>query len=229
MVGLDEIRKMLFELRDHEYKLFHSKLMPTVDADSIIGVRVPDLRRLAKSIYKEGTYKSFICELPHCYYEENNLHAFLIEQIKDYDIAIEKTNQFLPFVDNWATCDCFSPKIFKNNKSKLLLEIKQWISSDKPYTIRFGVGMLMRYFLDDDFSTEYPLMVSKIVSNEYYVNMMIAWYFATALSKHFDDVLPYISDRILDKWIINKTIQKAVESYRLDDSKKEILRKYRIK
>lgn len=217
------ICKRLFELQDTGYRDFHSKLMPTVKKELVIGVRTPDLRRLAKEISKTEYAAEFLEILPHKYYEENNLHAFLIEEIKDYDECISQINRFLPFVDNWATCDMMRPKIFKKHLPQLLSEIKKWINSDDVYAVRFGVEMLMCHYLDDAFRPEYPEWVSQIKSDEYYIKMMVAWYFATALSKRYDDIVPYLENYRLDTDTHNKTIRKAIESYRITDEQKAYL------
>lgn len=217
----------LFKLQDKKYQELQYRTIPNVE--NIIGVRTPELRKLAKAIVKEDNYKSFLEKLPHKYFDENQLHAFIISELKDYNECINYVNKFLPYVDNWATCDQMSPKVFKKNLDKLLLEIKKWIKSKETYTIRFGIGMLMQYFLDDNFKVEYLETVSKIRSNEYYVNMMIAWYFATSLAKQYNDTIKYIENNKLDTWTHNKTIQKAIESYRITDEQKEYLRKLKIK
>ena len=222
------IREELFDLRDEEYKIFHQKLIPTVNKDEIIGVRIPELRKIAKKYFKKGEYESFLTQLPHTYYEENNIHAFLIEQIKDFDEVIFETERFLPYINNWATCDTFKPKIYARYKEKLLPYIKSWIKSDHTYTVRYAIGLLMSFYLDDDFKIEYHETVKNVRSEEYYVNMMIAWYFATALAKHYDETIPYIKEHKFDKWINNKIIQKAVESYRIDKNIKEVLKGYRM-
>lgn len=224
---MDIIKNMLFSLEDTEYKAFSSKLMPTVDSDSVIGVQVPKIRKLAKEIKSEPFCDEFLNELPHKYYEENNLHAFLICEIADYDTCIGKLNAFLPFVDNWATCDSMRPKAFKKNRDKLIFEIDKWLASSHTYTVRFGICMLMTHYLDDSFSVEFAEKVAKTESDEYYVNMMIAWYFATALAKQWDAVFPFIRQRRLSPWVHKKTIQKAVESYRITDEQKNILRALR--
>jgi len=223
------IQQELFKLQDLKYKDFHSKLMPTVNPDLVIGVRVPHLRSLAKKLKGTAEAERFIRELPHKHYEENNIHAFLIEQIKDYKTALAETERFLPCVDNWATCDMFLPKVFKKHTEELLEHIKLWIRSDKPYTVRYGIKLLMQLYLDEHFKTEYMDMVASVKSEEYYVNMMRAWYFATALAKQYDAALPYITENRLDRWTHNKTIQKAVESYRITKEQKEYLRNFRIK
>ena len=219
----------MFKLQDKEYRDFQAKLIPTVDFNSIIGVRTPELRNYAKVLIKENNYLSFINDLPHEYFDENQLHAFIISEIKDYDECLNYINEFLPYVDNWATCDQMSPKIFKKHTDKLIEEIKIWMKSKETYTIRFGIGMLMQYYLDDNFKPEYLQMVSKIKSQEYYVNMMIAWYFATALAKQYEKTLPYIENKKLDTWTHNKTIQKAIESYRITPEQKEYLKSLKIK
>lgn len=219
------IRSRLFELQDIAYRDFHSKLMPTVNKEHIIGVRTPDLRKLAKEISKTDYAKEFLEILPHKYYEENNLHAFLIEEIKDYGACISELNRFLPFVDNWATCDMMRPKILAKYPDKLLCEIEKWMNSDDVYAVRFGVEMLMFHYLGDNFSPEYPKRISQIKSDEYYIRMMVAWYFATALAKRYDDVIPYIENNVLDTDTHNKTIRKAIESYRITDEQKSYLRK----
>jgi 3-methyladenine DNA glycosylase AlkD len=225
----DYIKKRLYELKDSDYKLFNSKLIPTVDPDTIIGVRMPKLRRLAKELSKDPDIKVFINNLPHTYYEENNLHGLIIEGMKDYNQVINYIEKFLPYIDNWATCDLMKPKIFKKHLSELIENIKLWINSDKTYTIRFGIGMLMTYYLDDRFNPKYHKLVAEVKSGEYYVNMMIAWYFATALAKQWDATISIIENNTLDKWVHNKTIQKAVESYRIDNKEKEYLKTFRRK
>ena len=218
------MEEKLFRLQDKSYKEFQAKLIPNISSDSIIGVRTPDLKRLAKSMYKENNYSSFLEDLPHTYYEENQLHGFILGMVKDYNECISLVNKFLPYIDNWSTCDQTVPKSFIKNKDLLIKEIRKWIKSKKTYTIRFGVGMLMRAYLDEDFKEEYLEMVSNIKSNEYYVNMMIAWYFATALAKQYDSAIKYIENNKLDEWVHNKTIQKAVESYRISDEVKTYLK-----
>lgn len=219
-----DIQKELFALQDLKYKEFHSKLMPNIDSDLIIGVRTPDLRNFAKNL---TDYEDFLKALPHKYYEENNLHGFLISQIKDFDRVIEELNRFLPYVDNWATCDMLRPKVFKKSTDKLISEILKWLKSDKTYTIRFGIEMLMCYYLDGEFKEEYLEWVSLVKSEEYYVNMMIAWYFATALAKQWDKTIPYITEKRLSEWVHKKTIQKAKESFRITKEQKEFLKNER--
>lgn len=224
-----DILEKLFQMQDTDYRAFISKLVPTVAPENIIGIRTPELRKLARELKKTPDAEQFLQKLPHKYYEENCLHAFLIEQIRDYALCIEALNSFLPYVDNWAVCDSMSPKIFAKHRQELLLEIPAWLHSTHPYTVRFGIEALMGWYLDDAFAPEYPKMVAAVVSEEYYVNMMIAWYFATALAKQYDAILPYLQEQRLAKWVHNKTIQKAVESYRISQEQKAYLRTLRIK
>ena len=224
---MEEIQKHLFELQDMAYRDFHSRLMPDIDKETVIGIRVPVLRKYAKSIAGTELSEKFIKELPHCYYEENNLHMMLITGIKDYDRCISEIERFLPYIDNWATCDFPAPKCFENHKEDLLPVIKRWIASSETYTIRYGIGMLMRLYLDEDFEPEYVKLVAGVESDEYYVNMMIAWYMATALAKQWDAVIPYIEEHRMSDWVHRKTIQKAVESYRITDEQKKYLKEYR--
>lgn len=220
----------LFGLQDVKYRDFQKKLIPTVDPDSVIGVRTPELRKLAKQLARLRASKeaadveAFLKELPHEYFDENQLHAFIISEDKDYERCMSEVEEFLPYVDNWATCDQLSPKVFRKNKDGLLLHVRKWLKTDRTYIVRFAIGMLMQHFLDDDFNTEYPELVAKVKSEEYYVNMMIAWYFATALAKQYDAVIPYIEKQKLDVWTHNKTIQKARESYRIAQEQKEYLK-----
>lgn len=224
---MEEIQKHLFELQDMAYRDFHSRLMPDIDKETVIGIRVPMLRKYAKSIVETELAEKFIKELPHCYYEENNLHMMLITGIKDYDRCLLEIERFLPYIDNWATCDFPAPKCFENHKEDLLPVIKRWIASSETYTIRYGIGMLMRLYLDADFDPEYVRIVAEVKSDEYYVNMMIAWYMATALAKQWDAVIPYIEEHRMSDWVHRKTIQKAVESYRITDEQKRYLKGYR--
>ena len=221
---VDEIREHLAEVSDKEYREFQSKLIPGQDPEGVLGVRTPELRSYAKQINKRDDADDFLDDLPHKYFDENQLHAFVISEIKDYDRCLAEVERFLPYVDNWATCDQMSPKVFKKHKPELLDSIKKWIASDETYTIRFGIGMLMRHFLEEDYSHEYPEAVAVIRSDEYYVNMMIAWYFATALAKQYDDIIPYIENHRLDDWTHKKAISKAVESYRITDEQKAYLK-----
>ena len=226
---MKSITESLFELRDEEYAKFQAKLTPSVDPELFIGVRVPDVRKLAKLLKNDPNAEAFMQELPHKYYDENMLHGLLISDIKDYDKAVEETNRFLPYIDNWAVCDIMSPKVFKKHKDKLIDSIRKWVRSKETYTIRFGIEMLMSHYLDEDFNAEYLEIPAKIRSGEYYVNMMTAWFFATALAKQWESVIPYIEKKRLDKWTHNKTIQKAVESYRITDEQKEYLKTLKIK
>lgn len=220
----DEIRKILFQNQDEKYRDFMARLLPTLDPQTVIGVRTPVLRDLAKRLYKENSHCEFLNDLPHRYFDENQLHAFLICEVKEYEPCVEALNRFLPFVDNWATCDQMSPKIFRKHKMALFEQIKGWIASPETYTVRFAIGMLMEHFLDGDFDLAYPEMVSAVRSEEYYVKMMVAWYFATALAKQYEAVIPFIENKNMEKWTHNKTIQKALESYRLSDEQKAYLR-----
>lgn len=221
------IQGRLFELQDVPYKEFNQKLMPTVPHDRVIGVRVPALRRLAKQLYGTPEAAAFLRALPHFYYEENDLHAFLIEQISDFSAALRATEAFLPYIDNWATCDLFSPKVFGAHTAALLPTVRRWIASGEAYTVRYGIGMLMRWYLDAGFSPEHPEWVAGVQSREYYVNMMRAWYFATALAKQPQAVWPWLEQGRLDVWTHNKTIQKAIESYRISPADKTRLRALR--
>ena len=223
------MKSVLFENQDLGYKEFHQKLVPNLDPDTIIGVRVPTLRKLAKDFSGTEKRAEFLKTLPHKFYEENNLHAFFIEQIADFDRCIAEINRFLPYIDNWATCDSMRPKVFSKNKEKLLLEIDKWLKSEKTYTVRYGIEMLMVHFLDEDFNEKHLEKVALIESDEYYVNMMIAWYFATALAKQWDMTVPYLYENKLHPRVHNKTIQKAVESYRISAEQKKFLKNLRRK
>ncbi|MBQ8667053.1 MAG: DNA alkylation repair protein [Lachnospiraceae bacterium] len=225
----EEIINNLNSLSDSKYRDFQIKLIPDKTSDQMIGVRTSDLRSYAKELSKRDDISDFLNNLPHEFFDENQLHAFIISLLKDYDKCMDEVEHFLPYVDNWATCDQMSPKIFKKNREKLLEKIRDWIASDKTYTIRFGIKMLMEHFLDDDFDLQYPDMVASVRSEEYYVNMMIAWYFATALAKQYDSILPYIEEKRLDTWTHNKAIQKSIESYRITDDQKSYLRSLKQK
>ena len=219
-----EIQKELFSLQDKEYMKFLSKLTPNVPEDTIIGVKIPEIRKLAKKLVKNNEYEDFLKELPHKYYDENLLHGAIISENKDFENCIELLNSFLPFINNWAVCDTISPKIFKKHKKELIEKIKEWSQSDKTYTCRFGVEMLMTHFLDEDFKKEYLEMVANIHSEEYYVKMVIAWFFATALAKQWDYAVIYLENNRLDVWVHNKTIQKARESLKILEDKKGYLK-----
>ncbi|MDO5558036.1 MAG: DNA alkylation repair protein [Oscillospiraceae bacterium] len=225
----EKIQKQLFEVQDLKNKAFVCKLIPTVDPDTVIGVRTPDMRKIAKEFVKTPDAMEYLKILPHRYYEENNIHGSIIMAMKDYDAVINETERFLPYIDNWATCDSLSPKIFKKHTEELYEKIKIWIKSDKTYTIRFAIGMLMGFYLDEYFTTDSAELVAQVRSEEYYVNMMTAWYFATALAKQYDATIGFITGKSLDKWTHNKAIQKAVESRRITDEQKVYLRTLKIK
>ncbi len=223
-----DLHKKLYSLQDLKYRDMQTKIIPTISPESIIGVRTPELKTIAKDILKDGNYKDFLEELPHKFFEENQLHAFLISGIKDLKECMEELEKFLPYVDNWATCDQMSPKIFRKHKDVLLTHINEWIKSEETYTVRFGVGMLMEHFLDDDYDPQYPEMVAGIRSEEYYVNMMLAWYFATALAKQYESIIPYIEQKRLADWTHNKAIQKSVESRRITEEQKIYLKSWKV-
>ena len=224
-----EIREELFSLQDPGYRDFQGMLIPSNKDASMIGVRTPELRRLARTYAGREDIAEFLDDLPHQYFDENQLHAFIISGIKDYEKCVKEVIRFLPFVDNWATCDQMSPKVFRKHRQELAEQAEEWIGSDHTYTIRFGIKMLMDHFLEEEFDLMYPEMVAQVRSEEYYIRMMVAWYFATALAKQYDAVLPFIENRRLDPWTHNKTIQKAVESYRVTPEHKEYLKSLKIK
>ena len=221
-------QELLFQLQDKGYRDFHSKLIPTIPVETIIGVRIPAIRKLAKEYGKDPESVEFLKQLPHTYYDENILHALLVAEIKDYEVCVKEVERFLPYVDNWAVCDIFSPKVFRKNKDKLIDKIREWIASGHPYTCRFGMEMLMTHFLDEDFRVEYLEIPAAVHSEEYYVNMMIAWFYATALAKQWDAAVGYIEKKCLDPWTHNKTIQKARESYRITRGQKEYLKTLKV-
>ena len=223
-----EILAELFRLQDKKYASFQAKLIPTIEPDRIIGVRTPELRALAKELSKDEDTGAFLAALPHQYFEEDQLHAFVISGEKDFDKCVGEVEAFLPLVDNWATCDQLSTKAFKKAPEKLLPYIEAWLKSDKVYTVRFAIGMLMQHFLDGRFDPKYADMVAAVRSEEYYINMMIAWYFATALAKQYDAILPYIERKRLDPWTHNKAIQKSVESYRITAEQKAYLKTLKV-
>ena len=225
----DEIVTELFRMRDADYALLQAKIIPTVAADRIIGVRTPALRAFAKALYKDRDKEDFLSCTPHQYFDENQLHAFVISLEKDFDKCIAEVDAFLPFIYNWATCDQLSPKAFKREPEKLLQYIQSWIKSDQTYTVRFAIGMLMQHFLDERFEAGYADMVAEVRSEEYYINMMIAWYFATALAKQYERTVPYMEGRRLDGWVHNKAIQKSVESYRITDEQKAYLKTLKVR
>ena len=226
---ISEIRAELYCLQDPKYREMQVRIIPSVKPESIIGVRTPALRSLAKQLAESKEIEAFLNDLPHAYFEENQLHAFILSGMKDYTRCLQALNRFLPYVDNWATCDQMSPRVFRKHRKELMDSIREWIGSAQPYTVRFGIGMLMEHYLDGDFDPAYPEMAAAIRSEEYYVNMMTAWYFATALAKQYEAVLPYIEQQRLDPWTHNKAIQKAIESYRITPEQKEYLRSLKVK
>ena len=226
---ISEIREELDRLQDVKYREMQVRIIPTVKPESIIGVRTPALRQLAKQLGQREDVRDFLEDLPHRYFEENQLHAFIVSGMKDYAECLQALNRFLPYMDNWATCDQTSPRVFRKHRKELLKEIRKWIGSEETYMVRFGIGMLMEHYLDEDFDPAYPELAAAVRSEEYYVNMMTAWYFATALAKQYDAVLPYIEDRRLDDWTHNKAIQKAIESYRITPEQKTYLRTLKAK
>lgn len=227
--GCQSIRETLVSLADPAYRAFHSKLMPTVDPEKILGVRVPQLRKLAKELAGTQAAAEFLRDLPHGYYDEDNLHGFLIAAGKDFTQVLDQLDRFLPYVDNWATCDLLSPKAFRKHPPELRKQIRRWVEDAHTYTVRFGLGMLMSFYLDEGFQMEDLDLAAGVRREEYYVKMMAAWYFATALAKQYDAALPYLRQRRLDRWTHNKTIQKAVESYRITPEQKDELRSLRWK
>ncbi len=225
MTDLEQsIRNQLLTLQDPHYREFQCRLIPTVPADLIIGIRIPVLRSYAKTMFKESGSLAFLQMLPHRYYDENNLHAFLLEQLPDYNECIRSLDAFLPYVDNWSTCDSMKPKVFRKHLPELIQKIPEWLNDSHPYTVRFGIEMLMNYYLGEGFRSDYADLVSAVQSSEYYVNMMIAWYFATALAKNYDQTILYIEENRLTPFVHNKSIQKALESYRVTAEHKDYLR-----
>lgn len=222
----NQLLPTLFSLQDASFRTFNSRLIPNIAPETIIGVRTPELRRIAKEL-DDGD--EFLRRLPHHYFEENLIHGFLLERERDFGAAIAGVEDFLPYVDNWAVCDQLNPKVFKKRRQELLPYIRRWIASDQVYTIRFAIGMLMRHFLDEDFDPDYLQQVASVRNEDYYVKMMVAWYFATALAKQYDAALPYIIGKHLQPWTHNKAIQKAVESFRISDDQKALLRQYKIR
>ena len=225
---MTEIQKLLFTKQDIKYRDFQAPLFPNIDKEKMIGVRTPDLKKLAKELYGSELANSFIETRPHEYFDENQLHAFLISLIKDYETCLKEVDRFLPYIDNWGTCDQLSPKVFSKHKDELIISIKKWLKSKHTYTVRFAVGLLLALYLDDSFKEEYMELVSAVKSEEYYINMMIAWYFATALAKQYDAAIEYIEEKKLSPWVHNKTIQKAVESYRISNEQKAYLKSLKI-
>ena len=225
---MEEVAKLLFSKQDIKYRDFQAPLFPNIDKERMIGVRTPELKKLAKEIYGSELANQFIETLPHQYFDENQLHAFLISLIKDYGTCLNEVERFLPYVDNWGTCDQLSPKVFAKHKDELIVSIKKWLKSKHTYTVRFAIGLLLGLYLDDSFKKEYMELVSQVKSDEYYINMVIAWYFATALAKQYDSAIKYIEEKKLSPWVHNKTIQKAVESYRIGDEQKVYLKNLKI-
>ncbi|MCQ2455267.1 MAG: DNA alkylation repair protein [Clostridia bacterium] len=218
------VKDRLFELSDKKYADFQAKLTPTIDRKKFIGVRVPNVRKLAKELYNSNNYADFLKELPHEYYDENMLHGLILSELKDYDDCVKKVDSFLPYVDNWAVCDIMSPKCFKKNKDRLIEKIVEWSANNQTFTSRFGIEMLMTHFLDDEFKPKYLEIPSGVRLEDYYSKMMVAWFFATALAKQWDATIPYLKENRLEIWTHNKTIQKAIESYRINDEQKAYLR-----
>ena len=225
---MEEIVSILFSKQDVKYRDFQAPLFPNINKEKMIGVRTPDIKKLAKELYGSETANKFIETLPHEYFDENQLHVFIISLIKDYNQCLKEVERFLPYIDNWGTCDQLSPKAFAKHKDELIIPIKKWIKSKHTYTVRFAIGMLLALYLDDSFKEEYLELVSKVKSDEYFINMMIAWYFATALVKQWDTSIKYIEEKKLSSWVHNKTIQKAVESYRITDEQKTYLKSLKI-
>ena len=226
---MTEIEERLYAQQDEKYRDFQVKLIPTVDPETVIGVRTPELRKLARELLKKADFDAFLGALPHRHFDENQLHAFILSGMKNYEECMAGVCAFLPFIDNWATCDQLSPKVFGKNREDRLVHIKEWLLSDETYMVRFAVGMLMQHFLGEDYDAAYPEMVAAISSDEYYVNMMRAWYFATALAKQYDSAVTFIEEKKLDKWTHNKAIQKSVESYRITPEQKAYLKSLKIR
>ena len=221
---MTEIQELLFTKQDTKYRDFQAPLFPNINKEKMIGVRTPELKKLAKELYGKELANEFIETLPHQYFDENQLHAFIISLIKDYQTCLKEVEKFLPFIDNWGTCDQLSPKVFAKHKDELIVAIKKWLKSKHTYTVRFAIGLLLGLYLDDSFKEEYMELISNIKSEEYYINMMIAWFFATALAKQYKTAIKYIEEKKLSFWVHNKTIQKAVESYRINDEQKVYLK-----
>ena len=217
----------LFKLKDDKYNEFNSSLINNIDKSKFIGVRTPMIKDLAKKYINNPEINTFLNNLPHQYHEENMLHGLLISEIKDYDKALIKLNEFLPYIDNWAVCDSLKIKIFKKNEDKLINEIYKWIKSSHEYTIRYAIGLLINHYLNNNYDKKYLLLPLNVKNDGYYVKMMIAWYYATALIKRWDDTIFILENKLKDDFIFKKTISKAIESYRIDDNKKEYLRKLR--
>ena len=225
---MTEIQKLLFAKQDLKYRDFQAPLFPNINKDKMIGVRTPELKKLAKELYGNEIANAFIETLPHTYFDENQLHTFIISLIKDYTKCLNEVEKFLPYIDNWGTCDQLSPKVFAKHKDELIASIKKWLKSKHTYTVRFAIGMLLGLYLDDSFKEEYLELVASIKSEEYYINMMVAWYFATALAKQYKSSIKYIENKKLSPWVHNKTIQKALESYRISDEQKVYLKSLKV-
>ena len=225
---MQEITEQIRALADAENAKFVARLMPQISPEQILGCRTPALRALAKSLGTDpDAVQTFLHTLPHRYFDENQLHAFLIARIKCFAECIAAVEAFLPYVDNWATCDQLSPTVFRKEAEQLLPYIDRWMQSAHTYTVRFAVGMLMQHFLDARFDPAYPERIAAIRSDEYYINMEIAWYFATALAKQPEAILPYLEARRLPEWVHKKTIQKCIESRRIPEETKTYLRTLR--
>ena len=218
------IYEKLKEHQDTEYREFQGNLVPNVDKETLIGVRTPQMRKIAKEEFGTEEAELFLKALPHTYYEENLVHFFLISMIRDFDECVKEVEIFLPYVDCWPVCDQSTPKVFAKNHEKILPLIRKWIGSEHVYTARFGIRMLMNEFLGDDFRPEYLEWVASVKGEDYYIKMMVAWFFATALAKKYDESVVYIEERKLDDWTRRKAIQKAIESFRVSDEHKEYLR-----
>lgn len=227
MLDIEKLEEQLFEMQDLKYRDFNSKLLPGIDKETLIGIRTPALRKFTKEFAKTPEAEEFLQILPHRYYEENNMHMMIVTGIKDYETCLAEVKKFLPYINNWATCDLPAPKCFAKHREELLPEIRSWIASGETYTIRYGVGMLMSLYLDEAFAPEYLELAASVRSEEYYVNMMIAWYLATALAKQWEAAIPYLEERRLPEWVHRKTIQKAVESYRITPEQKVYLKSLR--
>lgn len=225
---MKQITDLLFSKQDIKYRDFQAPLFPTVDKEKIIGIRLPELKKLAKEIKNQDIAVAFLNELPHNYFEENMLHAVLICLMKDYEKCLKEIEKFLPYVDNWGVCDTIIPKVFLKHREDLLFHINRWINSKNTYTVRFAIKMLMSFYLDDSFKEEYMELVSKVKSEEYYIKMMVAWYFATALAKQYDIAIKYIENKKLSPWVHNKTIQKSIESYRVSEEHKNYLKSLKV-
>ncbi len=219
------IQKTLLSMGEDGYREFSAKLMPTVEKSKVIGIRIPILRKYAKSL---ENYDGFLNDLPHAYFEEDNLHAFLIERETNFEKCIERLNVFLPYVDNWATCDSMKPKVLKKEPEKLLGHIRKWLGSKDVYAVRYAINLLMSFYLDEHFDKSHLLLVADVQSEAYYINMMRAWYFATALAKRYEETVPFLEDKVLDRWTHNKTIQKAVESFRISKEQKQYLKTLKV-